>query len=84
MEQLARYTMRYQESDLHLGLSSSLTSASNPNRLSLLLYSIQTLLRSLTSEIATVFETFVTKAGFMFGLADRGNKIKVNSVWIMF
>ena len=44
VEQLARYTMRYQESDLHLGLSSSLTSANNPNRLTLLLYSILTLL----------------------------------------
>ena len=30
-EQLARYTMRYQESDLHLGLYSSLTSANNIN-----------------------------------------------------
>ena len=30
-EQLARYTMRYQESDLHLGLYSSLTSANNLN-----------------------------------------------------
>ena len=28
-KQLARYTMRYQESDLHLGLYSSLTSANN-------------------------------------------------------
>ena len=37
-EQLARYTMRYQESDLHLGLSSSLTSANDPNLLTLLLY----------------------------------------------
>ena len=30
-EQLARYTTRYQESDLHLGLYSSLTSANNLN-----------------------------------------------------
>ena len=30
-EQLARYTMRYQASDLHLGLYSSLTSANNIN-----------------------------------------------------
>ena len=43
-EQLARYTMRYQESDSHLGLSSSLTSANDANRLTLLLYSILTLL----------------------------------------
>ena len=28
-KQLARYTMKYQGSDLHLGLSSSLTSANN-------------------------------------------------------
>ena len=28
-KQLARYTMKYQESDLHLGLYSSLTSAKN-------------------------------------------------------
>ena len=28
-KQLARYTMKYQESDLHLGLHSSLTSANN-------------------------------------------------------
>ena len=28
-KQLARYTMKYQESDLHLGLYSSLTSANN-------------------------------------------------------
>ena len=31
LEQLACYTMRYQESDLHLGLYSSLTSANNLN-----------------------------------------------------
>ena len=30
-DQLARYTMAYQESDLHLGLLSSLTSANNLN-----------------------------------------------------
>ena len=30
-EQLACYTMRYQESDLHLGLYYSLTSANNLN-----------------------------------------------------
>ena len=30
-EQLARYAMRYQESDLHLDLYSSLTSANNLN-----------------------------------------------------
>ena len=29
IKQLARYTMKYQESDLHLGLYSSLTSANN-------------------------------------------------------
>ena len=43
-EQLARYTIRYQESDLHLGLYSSLTSANNLNLLTLLLCSILTLL----------------------------------------
>ena len=35
-EQLARYTVRYQESDLHLGLHSSLNSANNLNNLNLL------------------------------------------------
>ena len=29
LKQLARYTMKYQESDLHIGLCSSLTSANN-------------------------------------------------------
>ena len=29
IKQLARYTMKYQESDLHLGLYSSLNSANN-------------------------------------------------------
>ena len=29
LKQLAHYTMKYQESDLHLGLYSSLTSANN-------------------------------------------------------
>ena len=39
-EQLARYTMRYQESDLHLGLYSSLTSANNLNLFTLLTLSL--------------------------------------------
>ena len=39
-EQLARYTMRYQESDLHLGLYSSLTSANNLYLFSLLTLSL--------------------------------------------
>ena len=44
-EQLARYTMRYQESDLHLGLYSSLTSANNLNLPTLLtLFYFSTLL----------------------------------------
>ena len=45
-EQLPRYTMRYQESNLPLGLYSPLTSANNRilNLLTLLLYSILTLL----------------------------------------
>ena len=44
-EQLARYTMRYQESDLHLGLYSSLTSANNINLPTLLtLFYFSTLL----------------------------------------
>ena len=45
-EQLARYTMRYQESNLPLGLYSPLTSANNRilNLLTLFLYSILTLL----------------------------------------
>ena len=34
-EQLARYTMRYHESDLHLGLHSSSISANNLNLLTL-------------------------------------------------
>ena len=46
-EQLARYTMRYQESDLHLGLYSSLTSANNLNLPTLLtLFYFSTLLYS--------------------------------------
>ena len=41
----ARYTMRYQESDLHLGLYSSLTSANNLNLPTLLtLFYFSTLL----------------------------------------
>ena len=44
-EQLVRYTMRYQESDLHLGLYSSLTSANNLNLPTLLtLFYFSTLL----------------------------------------
>ena len=44
-EQLARYTMRYHESDLHLGLYSSLTSANSLNRPTLLtLFYFSTLL----------------------------------------
>ena len=44
-EQLARYTMRYQESDLHLGLYSSLTSANHRNLPTLVtLFYISTLL----------------------------------------
>ena len=39
-EQLARCTMRYQESDLHLGIYSSLTSVSNLNLLTLLTLSL--------------------------------------------
>ena len=41
-QQFARYTMRYQESNLHLDLHSPLTSANNLNLD--LLYSILTLL----------------------------------------
>ena len=37
-EQLARYTMRYQESNLHLGHYSSLTSANNLNLATLLTF----------------------------------------------
>ena len=48
-EQLARYTMRYQESDLHLGIYSSLTSASNLNLLTLLTLSLT------SSSIVVVF-----------------------------
>ena len=45
LEQLARYMIRYQESDLHLGLYSSLTSANNLNLLALLtLFYFSTLL----------------------------------------
>ena len=44
-EQLARYTMRYQEFDLHLDLNSSLTSANNINLPTLLtLFYFSTLL----------------------------------------
>ena len=48
-EHLARYTMRYQESDLHLGIYSSLTSASNLNLLTLLTLSLT------SSSIVVVF-----------------------------
>ena len=45
IEQVARSTMRYQESDLHLGLYSSLTSANNLNLPTLLtLFYFSTLL----------------------------------------
>ena len=71
-EQLARYMIRYQESDLHLGLYSSLTSANNLNLLTLLLYSILTLL------LLTRNSSFYSHSWTC--LADRGNKIKVNSV----
>ena len=51
-EQLARYTMRFQESDFHLGLYSSLTSANNLNLVNYFLLPI--------SSIVTVF---IAKAG---------------------
>ena len=73
-EQLSGYTMRYQESNLHLGLYSSLTSANSPN-------SSQSYLFSLTSQIAAVF---ITKFGHVWvSWSDRGNNIKVNSAWVM-
>ena len=59
-EQLARYTMRYQEADLHLGLHSSLTFANSLNPLTLLLRPILTL--KLRSQIAL----FIAKAGYVW------------------
>ena len=55
-EQLARYTMRYQVSDLHLGLYSSLTSANNinlPTLLTLFYFSYSSLLTS-SSKVAVL------------------------------
>ena len=73
-EQLAGYTMRYQESNLHLGLYSSLTSANSPN-------SSQFYLFSVTSQIAAVF---ITKFRHLWvSWSDRGNNIKVNAAWVM-
>ena len=56
--------LRYQESGLHLGLYSSLTSANNLNLnlLTLLLYSILTLLTS-----SSIVAVFTAKAGHVLG-----------------
>lgn len=48
-EQLARYAMGYQESDIHLGIYSSLNSTSNLNLLTLLTLSLT------SSSIVVVF-----------------------------
>ena len=73
-EQLSGYTMRYQESNLHLGLYSSLTSANSPN-------SSKSYLFSVTSQIAAVF---ITKFRHVWvSWSDRGNNIKVNAAWVM-
>ena len=60
-EQLARYTMRYQESDLHLGLYSSLTSANSLNLPTLLtLFYFSTLLYLLVQ--LSIVAVFIAKA----------------------
>ena len=59
-EQLARYTMRYEESDVHLGLYSCLTSANNidlPTLLTLFYFSISLLTSS------SIVAVFLAKAG---------------------
>ena len=58
-EQLARSTMRYQESDLHLGLHSSLTSANNLNLPTLLILST-----SPTS--SSIVAVLIAKAGHVW------------------
>ena len=56
--------MRYQESDLHLGLYSSLTSANNLNLPTLLtLFYFSTLLSTFSSSIVAVF---IAKAGHVW------------------
>ena len=55
---LARYTMRYQESDLHLGLYSSLTSVNNLNLPTLFYFSLLT-----SSNIVAVF---IAKVGHVW------------------
>ena len=73
-EPLARYAMRYQESNLHLGLYSSFTSANNLNlNLNLLTSSFRlnpySPLPLLTTQIATVF---IAKAGHVWvGIKTR-------------
>ena len=57
-EQLARYTLRQQESDLHLGLYSSLSTANNLNLPTLSYFSLPT-----SSSIVAVF---IAKAGHVW------------------
>ena len=78
-EQLARYTIKYQESNLPLGLYSPLTSANNRilNLLTLLLYSILTLSSSPNKSNSN---GFYRRSWTCLGW----NKNKVNSVWVMF
>ena len=86
-EQLARYTMRYQESDLHLAfilLRLLLTI------LIFLLFSVITLLllHQLSStnfySLVQAQQRFLQPKLDMFVVTDRGNKITLNSVWGMF
>ena len=64
-EQLAGYAMRYQVSDLHLGLYSSFTSANNLNLPILLtLFYFSTLLSLLAS--LSIVAVFIAKAGHVW------------------
>ena len=66
-EQLAPYTMRYQESDLHLGLYSPLTSANNlnlPTLLTLFYFSTPLYFSLLTS--SSIVAVFIAEAGHVW------------------
>ena len=63
-EELACYTMRYQESDLHLGLYSSLTSANNLNIPTLLTNFVRFYSSLLTS--SSIVAVFIAKPGHVW------------------
>ena len=64
-EQLARSAMRYQESDLHLGLYSFLTSANNLN-LNLLTFLVYLLGGGCKFKCIFVVAVFIAKAGHVW------------------